>query len=157
MITKEYLCEILDYNPETGVFIWKERPGDDENTRARNAHYAGKEAGYIEKVSGQRMIYVNRRQHFARRLAYIIMTGKPSTTKAIAHDGDKTNLAWDNIHHPEKKEEKHPGVRYDYFVRKWYAQLDVEIATFHLGEFPEQADAVNARNRKIKELEINYV
>ena len=52
-ITHKYLLSILDYNPDTGVFVWRERPLKHfKNQRAWNifnSNFAGKIAGCIHK------------------------------------------------------------------------------------------------------------
>ena len=53
VLTRERLFEVLDYNPDTGIFVWKERPTALLSNRRWNGKFAGKVAdthhfsGYI--------------------------------------------------------------------------------------------------------------
>ena len=58
ILTREHLKECLDYNPETGELVWKERPKShfiegrysaEAMRRKHNNKYAGKEAGWNQK------------------------------------------------------------------------------------------------------------
>lgn len=55
-ISQAYLKSVLSYNPESGLFIWKQR--DDASKRV-NSKYAGKIAGSVND-SGYIMISINR-------------------------------------------------------------------------------------------------
>lgn len=61
MLTVERLRELLDYNPETGVFTWK--------LKRKNVN-AGDIAGSI-KSNGYRNITIDRREYGAHRLAWL--------------------------------------------------------------------------------------
>lgn len=100
-ITKERIDKLLDYNPDTGVFTWRYRHAVDyPNSHARgswNSQHAGKEAGGIELSSGNRRIMIDGKNAYARRLAFITMTGKPPGSRVKHRDGDNGNLAWANL------------------------------------------------------------
>ena len=60
-LTAERLRELLDYDPETGVFRWKK---------------SGRTAG-SQKRNGYRFLVIDKRTHAEHRLAWIYMKGNP--------------------------------------------------------------------------------
>lgn len=66
-LTAERLREVLDYDPETGVFRWRK-------LRHRPAKDVGSIAG-CPKGDGYWVIMVDRRRYRAHRLAWLYMTG----------------------------------------------------------------------------------
>ena len=74
MLTQEYLKTALEYNPETGVFLWKVRPlnhFDNENgMRAFNSRLPGRVAGSID-THGYIQIKINNILYLAHRLAWL--------------------------------------------------------------------------------------
>lgn len=86
MLTVERLRELLDYDPETGVFRWKE---------PRRKCRVGEVAGSLRK-DGYVKIQVDGRFYQAHRLAWLCVYGVwPS---AIDHiDGNRANNAIANL------------------------------------------------------------
>jgi hypothetical protein len=84
-LTAERLREVLDYNPETGVFTWKVR------TSIRVV--AGKVAGSVGK-RGYLIIGVGGRNYYAHRLAWLHMTGEwPIAVPVhLARDGTRRQV-----------------------------------------------------------------
>lgn len=76
-LTQELLKKTLDYDRETGVFVWKDR--DVNQFKNVNAYktfckrYAGKEAGKM--ANGQRRIYVDGKIYTAKKLAWLYVYG----------------------------------------------------------------------------------
>ena len=68
-LTAARLRELLDYNPETGVFTWRARP---EHTRMK----PGQIAGWVEKARGRITVEVDGRNHKAHRLAWLHTHGE---------------------------------------------------------------------------------
>ena len=66
-MTQEYLKSLLDYNPETGKFIWKVS----KNNRVKS----GSEAGTIQS-SGHRSILIDKKDYLAHRLAWLWYYGR---------------------------------------------------------------------------------
>jgi hypothetical protein len=67
-LTYDAVSELLDYNPETGVFRWRHRA---EGPKKWNSRYAGTEAGYISL--GYRVIQIGGRVGYsAARLAWLL-------------------------------------------------------------------------------------
>jgi hypothetical protein len=71
MITAEYVRRRLQYDPETGVFIWKPRPID----KSWSTRYAGEVAGSI-KNNGYRQIRIDGVKYGAARLAWLYVYGE---------------------------------------------------------------------------------
>ena len=89
-VTAEYLRETLDYDPETGHLTWRSD---------RKFAKAGDIAGGIKTRSHRLsyvVIYLNGKNHYAHRLAFLWMTGEwPNEVDHL--DGDGTNNAWSNL------------------------------------------------------------
>lgn len=95
MLTARYLRAVLSYDPETGVWRWRERP---DVGRKWNARYAGKGAGCPDRRHGGRIqIRINGKNFFARRLAFLYMTGKWPRDEVDNKDGDPANETWSNL------------------------------------------------------------
>lgn len=87
MITAEQLREKLDYDPTTGVFLWR---------RTIGTSVAGKVAGHVSNW-GYIRIHVCRRKYYAHRLAWLHVHGA-FPEKQIDHiDGNKKNNAIGNL------------------------------------------------------------
>ena len=145
-LTKAQVCAILDYEPETGIFRWKER-------RTRN-HYiqAGKIAGF-NTTWGYYGLRINERQYMAHRVAWLVMTGEwPPVGFEIDHiDLNKRNNAWTNLrlattsqNHANTKTYSRSGFK---GVRRRGSKYTAEIVfhrkSIYLGTFltPEEAHA----------------
>lgn len=66
-LTHELLKQTLDYDPETGVFIW---------IAVRKGQSVGRIAGNIYPGQGYRKIYINNKNYFAHRLAWFYVHGE---------------------------------------------------------------------------------
>lgn len=76
--TPEELRDLIDYNPDTGAFIWRERHDDGSPaTRKFNARYAGNPV-YLEPHYGYSRIGLNggRKRYKAHRVAWAIHYGE---------------------------------------------------------------------------------
>lgn len=94
-----YLRECFDYDPETGMLTWRERPSWHFRTeRARNswnARYAGYEAGK-SKSNGYRLVGLVSEQYQAGRLIFKLMTGRDPVF--VDHrDRNPANNRWNNL------------------------------------------------------------
>jgi len=166
-LTQEMLKTVLDYNPETGEFIWLERPlsafVDQRARNCWNAHYAGNVAG-CTTAYGYRVITINFTYYMAHRLAFLYMTGKFPEDKTDHINGVRADNRWINLRAVSHRENMinakltarnksgQMGVRLHKKSGKWYAKIKVDCKEVWLGSFSDKADAIAAR----KEAEITY-
>jgi len=88
-LTAERLREVLRYEPETGVFVWRVRA-------ARRIH-VGAVAGNISPSSGYRFIGVDCRLYGAHRLAWLYMTGEWPKHQVDHVNMDCADNRWANL------------------------------------------------------------
>lgn len=76
-LTPEDVYRYLDYDPETGIFSWRERHdiADKRTRNSWNAKYAGKAAGG-KRLDGYLQIGLYGRHYLAHRLAWLCTTGE---------------------------------------------------------------------------------
>jgi hypothetical protein len=103
-ITQDYLKETLDYDPETGVFVWKRRNISAFSSAAYpereyprwNTRYAGKEAGVPDRRGYIRVKLCGKR-HAAHRLAWLWMTGSWPALDIDHANLNKSDNRWANL------------------------------------------------------------
>lgn len=88
---RELVQQLLDYDPLTGIFVW--RPRDNKNW---NAKYAGKIAG-SDSHSKYNAIFIHNRQYLAHRLAWLLYYGEPIPDEIDHKDGNPHNNKIDNL------------------------------------------------------------
>lgn len=153
--TKEQLDEILNYNPETGIFIWK---------NISKKRLIGKVAGCIN-CSGYICIKFNNKLYRAHNLALIISginIPKGMEVDHINHIKSDNRLC--NLRVVTKSENQHNrsmnynntsgccGVSYCSKINKWQARITICTQRVNLGYFTNKEDAIVAR----KAAEIKY-
>lgn len=144
--TQERLRELLDYDPDTGVFRW----------RVRIATYinVGDVAGTIMS-KGYRLIGVNGTQYLAHRLAFMWMTG--SCPAEIDHkDRNRDNNEWANLREATTSQNNGntgirkdntsgiKGVNWNGRFKKWQARIKVNGIRKSLGYFADIEDAAES-------------
>ena len=160
-ITQKYLKSILDYNPETGIFTWRERTPDmfnETQKRSRehacknwNSRCSGKQAGWLK--DGYIIIEVNGNKHRSHVLAYVYMNGKYPENEIDHDNGNSSDNRWinlrpatrsQNLMNTKIRKDNRSGFRGVSFSKassKWQAQICVNNKRFHLGLFntPQEA------------------
>lgn len=86
-LTAERVRELLDYDPNTGIFKWR---------RLTRYHTRGDKTGTRDK-DGRLRINVDRHRCISNRLAWLYMTGEWPTGFVDHRDNDPTNDRWDNL------------------------------------------------------------
>lgn len=81
--------EVLDYNPATGVFVWKISP-------AKNVK-AGSIAGGNGEGTGYRYIRVDGAEVIASRLAFFYVTGSWPDRRVRHKNGNRQDLRFENL------------------------------------------------------------
>jgi hypothetical protein len=155
-ITHKYLLSILDYNPKTGVFVWRERPAkyfDSEgNYKTWNKRFAGKQAGFLHS-SGYIRIKLNLIPMNAHILAYFYVHKKWPVLDIDHYDKNRSNNkiknlreATDTQNGANRKISKNnklglKGVCLN--KNKYRAQIYIDYKQIYLGSFhtPEEAHA----------------
>lgn len=79
-LTRERLCELLNYDPETGLFAWR---------KFRSGGRVSLEAG--TNIRGYRSIMIDGQWHRAHRLAWLYMFGRWPVRHIDHIDGDGSN------------------------------------------------------------------
>lgn len=107
-----YLQERLDYDPETGVILWRKmqahHAGEMQVTRF-NKQYAGKPAAALLRSKKRTNTYIHRNLNIlgfmfpAAFVVYLLVTGKRPNTLVLI-DGDIGNLRIENLRLPDEHE-----------------------------------------------------
>lgn len=153
--SQEYLKSVLDYNPETGVFLWKFRP---DIHFPSNVRFSGTPAG-TTKLGGYLAININRNHYQAHRLAWVMIYGKEPPTHLDHINGDPSDNRISNIrlaNYTENNRNKRckigrilpKGVKPN--KKRFSARIVVLKKEIHLGTFdtPDEAHSVYMRAAK---------
>ena len=144
MLTQEKLKELLNYDPDTGVFTW---------AKTRNGVSLGKKAGGVSG-KGYIAIYINGRNYLAHRLAWLYCFGVfPDQIDHI--NQDKTDNRICNLQtcdtitnnrnrsiNRRSKTQIH-GVRYK--SNRWEVSIGIDARHKYLGRFTDFFDACCCR------------
>jgi hypothetical protein len=147
VITKEELDKILNYNPDTGAFLWNAATGP----RAKK----GTLAGNISKVDGYVRIHINYKHYLAHRLAILTTYGKLPTYEVDHINGNRADNSLNNLRLSTRKQNMENlslpksntsgklGASFHKATGKWRARIRIEGSCRHLGLF-DSAEAAHA-------------
>ena len=147
-LTQERLKEVLDYNPETGIFVRK-------ITVSSNA-IVGDIAGNIGNV-GYFRISIDNKSYLSHRLAWLYIYGYfPETyidhINRIKPDNRIENLREvsgtcnvRNMGNRISNKSGVKGVQWDYERKKWHVRIAINQKTKHVGRYISFDEAVCAR------------
>ncbi len=160
-LTQVQLKELLDYEPTTGEFRWKPRPGSSSNRKA------GDVAGCNMK-DGYRMIRIFKNGYLAHRLAYLYMTGSFPAELLDHINGVRSDNRWSNLRDVSTRENFQnkkchrggnlPGASYCPYLNKnkpWLAQIQINKKKKSLGLYPTEQLAHEAYIKACAEIEQN--
>jgi hypothetical protein len=140
------LHELLHYDTETGVFIWRQ---------SRHGVAQGQIAGSIGRY-GYWSITLDHKRYLAHRLAWLYVHGKwPADCidhiNRIRTDNRLINLREatraqnrQNISLDRRNKSGARGVSFDYANKKWRASISVNGKAKNLGRYPSIEDAAAA-------------
>lgn len=156
MITQKRLKELLEYDEEKGVFIYKTK---------RGSRQKGSIAGSFQN-KGYIQITVDNENYLAHRLAWLYVYGewpkhqidhinRIKTDNRIVNLRDVNNST--NHHNVGIRKHNTSGVTGVYWSNnknKWVASIEINNKKYHLGIFNTLEDAKNCRYEKEKQLAI---
>jgi len=171
-LTQDTLRELLHYNPETGIFIWKKRSQKHFKTfrgfRVWNAKYAGKNAGYTlcKKQYKYKSLYIRifRKSYSAHRLAWFYVHGvwpneimhdnQDGTDNSIKNLADGTRSEnFKNLKMRGNNTSGVMGVQWQKKIQKWRVRVNCNGRTFEGGRLFRTIE--NAEKR-VKELHVEH-
>lgn len=98
-LTHARLLEMLDFDPASGVFVWK--------VARSNRVKVGSRAGVLHQASGGRYIAIDNEKFMAHRLAFFYVNARWPNTDVRPVDGDYDNAAIDNLSEVSRVELAH--------------------------------------------------
>lgn len=150
-ITQQYLRELLNYDPETGIVSWKS---------SRKKTIIGKRAGTSAKVGrereklGRRQICINGKIYMEHRLIWLYMTGS-WPEQVIDHiDGNGLNNKWNNLRTCSQSDNSCnsrimknntsgiKGLHWDKANRKWLVYICRNGKNKNLGRYADKNQAL---------------
>ena len=158
-LTQAHLKERLHYNPESGIFTWRECAAYNATW---NSRFAGKVAGNTLRLPRRtyRRLVIDYVRYYAHRLAWLYVHGEmPEEPLMIDHiNGDGTDNRIANLRAVTRSENMinrvglearntsgHTGVSWYRTYQKWLAFITCNGRRKSLGYFDSKADAIAAR------------
>lgn len=157
MIDHATLTRLLDYDPHTGSFKWKHRPG------RRGGARTGAVAGWPHRL-GYWCITVFDSQYYAHRLAWLHVNAEWPPSELDHIDNDKRNNAIANLRLATRAQNNanrgkmgnnksgYKGVSWINAHGKWRAACRARGKTHHLGYFTTREAAYEAYLRGSRRL-----
>jgi hypothetical protein len=148
-LTAAKLRELIDYDPNTGVFTWRVRA-------YRSKYKQGSPAG-TKQSKGYLTIGVLGRSYLAHRLAWLYVYGEWPTKQVDHINQDKLDNRIANLRQATNKENHqneglssnntsgYKGVGFFKRTRRWRAHITTDGVTRHLGFFSTIDGAIAAR------------
>jgi hypothetical protein len=139
-LTQARLKEILNYDPETGVFTW--RVSTNKKIKIDSVAGSRENRGYI-------IIQFEGKSYKAHRLAWLYINGTLSEKQIDHKDRNKSNNAITNLREATYSENQQNvsrarksnltsntlGVSWDKKANKWRAQIHIPDKTINLGVY----------------------
>jgi hypothetical protein len=154
------LKELLDYDPDTGVFTWLERPLESfakaSVGKMWNGRFAGKPAGSVHS-SGYLLISLGDKTYKAHRLAWRWVTGQEPSDLIHHANKDRLDNSFANLRDVTQVESSRAralhsnnrsgarGVSWSKTRGLWRAEINGDSRKRELGFFESFDDAVAAR------------
>ncbi len=149
ILTQARLKELLHYNPETGVFTWKQSPC--------NRVMVGAIAGSLNK--GYRIVGIDGLHHSGHRLAWMYTYGCFPYDEIDHINGDRDDNRIVNLRISTRQENAKNigkkrnntsgfnGVAWAKTPQKWVAHITIDKKLIHLGIFKTHLAACYARHQ----------
>ena len=148
MMTQDQLKQVLDYNPETGVFTWIKSTS--------NMVKVGRIAGSYTKGANRIYIKVFGKRYMAHRLAWFYVHGAFPRMQIDHIDGNSSNNALSNLREAtnsqngqnKRKARKDcisglAGAHYNKRRNKYLARIKINKEVIYLGSYATMQEAHN--------------
>ena len=154
MLSQHRLKQVLDYDPDTGIFVWKE-------LKYNLVKFLGTRAGSVY-ANGYRYISVDGRDYRTGRLAWLYMTGEWPAAMVDHEDLDRSNDRWLNLRLATNSQNQAnrgnmvtntsgtKGIRFESSRGKWRAQITIMGKSKNLGRYGTREEAMTAYERAAK-------
>jgi hypothetical protein len=151
-LTQERLKELLRYDPETGVWVWRISP-----------RKTGDIAGSLYK-GGYLRIRIDGRDYRCHRLAFLYMLGRWPESHVDHRDTNPANNAWSNLREatrsqnlcnrgtPKNNTSGFKGVSKNKRIGRWQAIISAGGSQYHLGYYDNPKEASEAYQRAARVL-----
>lgn len=152
MFDQIYLREVFDYEPDTGLLLWR---------RDRIKVKSGQRVGWFDKKDGYRYAYLDAITRKEHRFIWAYVTGE--WPREIDHaNGVRSDNRWSNLRVatrsqnransrlPKNNTSGHKGVYWSVSCGKWVAMLGVNKKRKTLGRFSVLEDAVRTYEEAAK-------
>jgi hypothetical protein len=148
ILTQEKLKTLLQYDPDTGVLIWRTKPS--RGVKAGRIAGTPTSEGYIA-------LQINKQKMYAHRAIWLYVHGVwPSEEidhiNHIRNDNRLCNLRLanrlENSHNTRKHDKSlsgHKGVAWHNRNKKWQVQMRFCGKSYYVGQFLNLQDAIQAR------------
>lgn len=148
MLTQERLRELLDYDPETGVFVWR--------VDRRGHVKAGQRAGCDSGPNGYRVLKVMGHVYLEHRLVWFYVTGKWPQNDIDHCNGHRRDNRFANLRSATRKQNLenqklhrdntsgHRGVTQDKRTGRFVARIIHNRRGYHIGVFDTAEQAASA-------------
>lgn len=166
-MTQARARELFNYDPETGVLTWRQRPmsdfSDDAHGRTWNTRFAGLPAKY-QRSDGYRLVTVDYRRYLQHRLVWVYVYGNLPCGEIDHINGDPSDNRIANLRDVGKQQNARnaqtntkntsgvTGVRFCTEREKWHAFIARDGLAINLGRFNTKAEAMIARKAAEKAL-----
>lgn len=148
-LTVERLREILDYDPTTGLFTWK------NETRWRGMRYSKGDPAGSPHAEGYVTIAIDGRKYLAHRLAWFYVAGVWPEGRLDHRNMNRNDNRWENLRRASAAQNGanrvkgrnntsgFKGVSWDKKKSKWASNIMKDRKNYFLGYFrtPEEAHA----------------
>lgn len=160
MIEATYLRQVLDYDPATGIFVWRQKIG--------RKVVVGRRAGAVNRA-GYRVIGIGGRLYYAHRLAWLWMTGEWPERDVDHRFGLTDDNRWSELRSATEQQNgfnarRHAhnstglkGVSWHRAAGKYAAHIIVDGRKRHLGLFDDPSLAHAAYLAAVAEIQPNFV
>lgn len=147
-LTAERLRHLLSYDPESGLFTWKNPQSNRVNVGQVAGTVSGNSNGYVQ-------ISIDGKLYHSHRLAWLYMTGEWPADQIDHANRNRSDNRWSNLRAATRSQNAmnsfhanntsgRKGVNWHKKTGKWVAKISVDCKTHHLGYYNDIEDAAVA-------------